>query len=312
MAISFFSLGVFMVSLTPVSGQAQFFIENQTEQTQSNVEARILNRLQEKVHVIDFDKINLSSQDGHVCKIAALANLDFYHATKLCLPNIPLRKNKNYFYDDQLNDKAMEADIDTSFRAISKEFGSLQGEILSRDMLVNIATKAGYSSAMLHPYSLEDFVLCVSNAMSKNHPLMACFSVNIHQDKNIPQGFPSKSFTDTEHACLILGINVGKNTLTIAHWGEIYPDVPIDLFYHSMNVLPKTRQPEVYIKTVESYRDDYNVKYQLIGGPTFSPSSLNSVEGTERHTSVPLPNSGFKNCLFHCKPDFNHPRWKSA
>lgn len=301
-----------MVSLTPVSGQTQFFTEYQTDRTQSNVEAKVPHSLQEKVNVIDFDKIDLPSQDGHVCKIAALANLDFYHATRLALPNIPLRKNKNYFYDDQLNDKAMKTDIHTSFRAISKEFGSLQGEILSRDMLISIATKAGYSSAMLHPYSLKDFVLCVSNAMSNNHPLIACFSVNIHQDKNIPQGFPSKIFNDTEHACLILGIDVGKNSLTIAHWGEIYHGIPIDLFYHSMNVLPRTRDAEVYIKTGESYRNDYNVKYQLIGGPTFSPSSLNSVEGTERQTSVPLPNSGFKNCLFYCKPDFNHPRWKSA
>jgi hypothetical protein len=261
-------------------------------------------------------------QNGHDCKVVALANLDNYYASALEIPNIPVHKNHQGFFVDERNRHTEAASPHVSLRQIAKKQGSLQGEVLESGILRGIAKEIGYASKKLEPQNLAQFKLHVTQQLSKGRPLIACFAVSRGNADGAPQGFPSLRYNDNEHACVISAIDTSKETLTINHWGNKFV-VPLRDFYHSMNLLPATRETETYGRTSqeplfngktrsEVYRNSTAVrlmgsymKYDLV-----SPNSVSEEQFESSRTSgSPKKKSGFKNRLYVMTPDKSNPRW---
>lgn len=259
-----------------------------------------------KIHLV---LPNVIHQHGHICKPTALANLDWYYANHLQVPNIPLRKNHNGFYESQLNEYAKYKAPFMSVRQIAKSHGSVQGEVLQFDALAEIAEDMGYVTNVLTPANIEEFTRHVAGQLSKGNPPLACFAVSKGGRGDAPAGFPSLIHPENEHACLIVGIDTNKNTLDIAHQGEVYSNVPIKDFYKSMNILPRTRKPESYKETINRYLHHHYRKYELVKPK--NNLAYNMRRGTRRTSYSPRGNSGFKNRLFVITPDESNARWSA-
>jgi len=179
-------------------------------------------------------------QQGQICKPTALANLDYYYSDLHKVPNIPLNKNSKGLFANQLNEHAANSVATNSIRKIAKQHGSLQGEVLQADLLEKIVQDMGYSAKSLTPTNLQEFTDHVANELQKNHPLLVCFSVVNridNKEQGLKLGHPNPYTSNggkTEHACLITGFNAQNNTVTIAHWGKTYSNIPIDHLYRSM------------------------------------------------------------------------------
>jgi len=250
-------------------------------------------------------------QDGHICKPTALANLDHYYSDLFKVPNIPLRKNSKGIYENQLNRYAGNSTATSSIREIAKRHYSVQGEVLQSDQLKKIAQDMGYSAKSLTPENLEEFTNHVAKGLQQNQPLLVCFAVSKGED-GVPMGLPKIFSSDggkAEHACLITGFNAQNNTVTIAHWGNTYSNIPIDFLYRSMNTLPDTKEQEIYKKrnsTPDEIMGGMPPKYDLAGKNEREDLPAAAL----RESITPEKNSGFKNRLFVITPDLSNERWK--
>ncbi|HEX7985585.1 MAG TPA: hypothetical protein VF616_18860 [Duganella sp.] len=264
-------------------------------------------------------------QNGHDCKLMALANLDNYYASALKIPNIPVHKNHQGFFVDERNEYGAKANPNVSVRQMAKKYGSLQGEILESRILGKVAQEMGYSSQVLAPKNLDEFKRHITKQLSKGRPMVACFAVSKGHAGDAPLGFPSNIYKDNEHACVISGIDTNGETITISHWGNKFV-VPTSAFYQSMNLLPQTREAETYKKTneiplftektrTEIHRNSTSVrlmgsylKYDLVhenNAPNPNPSDV-------RTSISPKRKSGFNNRLFVITPNAANPRWNAV
>lgn len=254
----------------------------------------------------------IANQYGHTCKPTALANLDHYFADLHKVQNIPLYKNSKGIYENQLNNYADNSAPATSIRKIAKQHGSVQGEVLQSDQLREIAQDMGYSTKSLSPANTEEFTHHVASELQKGHPLLVCFSVS-KGEENVPLGFPKIFSSDDgkkEHAGLITEFNARNNTVSIAHWGNTYQNIPIDFLYRSMNTLPDTRKQEIYKKTgssLDQIRARNKFKYDLVDKNEVKNSRSNTLQAS----ITPERNSGFKNRLFVITPDLSNKRWNT-
>jgi hypothetical protein len=96
--------------------------------------------------------------------------------------------------------------------------------------LVAIAKEMGYSSNVLHQDSVRDFRANIEYHLLRGIPVFACFATSKGEPGDPPLGFPCVMKPENEHACLIIGIDKRKDTLSIAHWGEVYFGVKINDF----------------------------------------------------------------------------------
>lgn len=269
-------------------------------------------RITETKAIISLPK--LISQNGHICKLTALANLDLLYATNRGIPNIPLRKNRSGYYASQINEYH-SGDAGTSIREKAKRFGSSQGEILQVDDLKTVAREMGYMAETLTPGDLDQCRAHIVEHLNKGAPLVTFFQVS-SGDENARRFWPrstdmSGSGERFEHAALIVGIDTRLDTVDLAHRGEVFPGIPLTDLHRSMDTLPAIRQPEVYERTnmarSEKERHSYK-KYEFVSDPEKGAmQDRHSVEG--RRTSITPVKEGFKNCLLLITPDKSHARW---
>lgn len=242
-------------------------------------------------------------QFGHTCKPTALANLDSYYAAQYGIPNIPMRKNKNNLYPVQINKYTQGAPL-LSVRQLAKQNDSAQGEVLQASDLVAIAKEMGYSSSVLHQSSVNEFREIVEYQILRGAPVFACFATSKGEPGDPPSGFPCVTKPENEHACLIVGIDKRKDTLIIAHWGEVYSGVKINDFYDSMNILPEVRGPEIYTKVNYDQEDRGTLKYNLVADEQATKLPPDSLVKSKTPSDY-----GFKSLLFVMTPDMSNERW---
>ena len=209
---------------------------------------------------------HLAQQNGHICKPTALANLDRYYAEKYAVATIPLRKNHR-------SRSGMPGDANNSVRRpvtvkeLSKQVGSVQGELLEAEKYQQLANNMGYSTQILSPKNPAALKKIVLDALAKEQPLVTCFAVNKETGK------PQSHYDDNEHACLITGCDPQSDTVDIAHWGQTFEAIPITDLFDSMNALPAEREQEIYVRrdglTADSrlkrptYKYDKNIVGQI-------------------------------------------------
>jgi hypothetical protein len=253
---------------------------------------------------------HLTPQHGHTCKPTTLAMLDWYHASRLKLPNIPMHKNRGGRHESQLNKFSAPAAPLQSVRQIAKAHGSLQGEVLESTAMVKIAKDMGYRAETKSPANVDEFGKFVVDQLSNGNPPLAFFAVSKGARADAPFGFPSLVHPEQEHACLIVGIDTRHRTIDIAHWGEVYRRVPIERFHRSMNILAKTRGPETYARTdPATLAQPGQLKYQLVKPGT---SQVTLDVDTLRTTGTPKDGTGFNNLVMSLVPDESNARWGSS
>lgn len=239
-------------------------------------------------------------QTGHICKPAALANLDTYYAERYAVPAIPLRKNhKSRGHRDATLFSKTRAGV--SVRELTKQHGSTQGEILEAEKFRAVAKDMGYEVDTLAPDNHASFKKIVIDQLTSGHPLVTCFAVDRETGK------PALQYSDNEHACLITGCDPVANTIDIAHWGHTFRAIPIADMFDSMNALPMEREQETYYRREESSTDSQ------LTSPTYKyaiePQRKGAGEEITRKSIVPRRGTGFNNTLFSIVPDPHSPRW---
>ncbi len=220
--------------------------------------------------------INLDSlqQVGSICKIAAIANVESYYSQCLYYPPMPLHARKLPLM---------------SIRKLAKQFGSVQGEILEFQRWQQLLDVLGFESEVerFNNDDIQRFIIVIQRALQHNHLPLIVFAV----DK--PTGHPDAYSADIEsheHAAVIIGYNVFKDELTIAHWGNIY-NVDLVSLFNANQALPTTRRPEYYKKNLAYNQSNkfYEHKYLVDEKPS------------ERNSIIPEPNTGFKGSLLIAK-----------
>ncbi|HET9645386.1 MAG TPA: hypothetical protein VFP68_18985, partial [Burkholderiaceae bacterium] len=177
--------------------------------------------------------------------------------------------------------------------------GSVQGEVLQADMLLQIAEDMGYRGQSYKPSDLDDFRSIVTKSIADGNPVATVFPVDRET------GRPSSHFDGrNEHAALIVGYNLERDTVDLAHWKRLYKKVPMKQLYDSMQTLPETREPEVYQRKGTSVSSSRTAKYSMV--------KSDAVDSDEEllFSKIPEPGSGFNNTLFLMTPDPEHERWQ--
>lgn len=255
---------------------------------------------------------SLVYQNGHICKLAALANLDLLYATERGIANIPLRKNRSGYYTSQVNHHHSGV-ANTSIRETAKKYDSRQGEILQVSDLQSVAHEMGYQVTTLRPLTIDECRTTIAQHIEHGTPLLTFFQVS-KREGPARHGWPRSGGTETtEHAALVVGIDTGEDTVDLAHWGQVFPRIPLSDLFGSMDALADVRKPEVYERTAlvrdERARNTYK-KYDIANEP---PSDIQAgvAAGTIRPSVVPTK-EGFRNMLLVVEPDESHQRWKSG
>lgn len=253
---------------------------------------------------------SLVYQNGHICKLAALANLDLLYATESGIANIPLRKNRSGYYTSQINHHHSGV-ANTSIRETAKKYDSRQGEILQVSDLQSVAREMGYEVTTLRPLTVDECRTAISKHIEHGMPLLTFFQVS-KRDGPARHGWPRSGGSEMiEHAALVVGIDTGEDTVDLAHWGQVFPRIPLSDLFASMDALADVRKPEVYERTAlvrdQRARNTYK-KYDIVNVP---PSDIPAAvaAGTARPSVVPTK-EGFRNMLLVVKPDKSHQRWK--
>lgn len=105
------------------------------------------------------DRIQL----GHICKIEALSLINNFYYPDDSELHVPLFK---------MGKKTK------SIREISKKMGSLQGEVLDREAIFNIAKESNLNPELQVFKSYVEFRYKLVNAIQKNKPSIICYSVS--------------------------------------------------------------------------------------------------------------------------------------
>lgn len=253
---------------------------------------------------------HLLEQYGETCKPTALAMLDAYHAARHRIANVPLRKNGNLLYEEQLNRYARAQGLvpQVSVRQIAKSHGSLQGEVLRFDAMERMATDMGYTARTESPANVGEFTRLVAAQLAGGCPLIAYFGVSQGRQGDRPRGYPSALPSASEHACLIVGIDTKKDTMDVAHWGRVHAGIPIPWFYAAMNALAETRKPESYAKALDPEATGSIRKYVYV--PEGSSDGVHP--GSRRTAPVPPEGTGFRNRVLTLAPNEASARWPAA
>jgi hypothetical protein len=196
--------------------------------------------LQKNSVMLPFSSDDIAQQHGCTCKLTAIASLDRFFAHKNQYPAIPVFKNSKGVYGPERSA--------ISLRLLSKQIGSLQGELLEINQLTTLLNQSlGYKSEIVELGREEDFRARVIRELKQGQPCIAFFSVDDGTEKTHGQPIVSDK-ESIEHACLITGYDGIKDTLRITHWGKHF-EVPLKLFYQSNLALFDTRHQEHYRST---------------------------------------------------------------
>lgn len=241
----------------------------------------------------------LFNQNGGICKPTALANLDLFFSRIHGIDNIPLRKDRSGAYRYQERGLS-SGNADESVREIAKSHRSRQGEVLEAKRLVRTARDMAYKVKVIEPGNLDHFRQLVLANLSARQPLLTFFAVD-------GDGMPTRDYNDyNEHACLVVGVSQSRDTLTVAHYAQLFHDVPMATMFASMNSLPSTRGREIWLldpSSAERSSSAYK-KYYLT-------SENSSYPGSHIRKSIePREGSGFKNKVFIVRPDLSKSRWQ--
>lgn len=242
----------------------------------------------------------IAQQSGHICKPTALANLDAYYAYQYGIPAMPLRKNHKQRYSPETSFVATAA-RPISICELSKQHGSIQGEMLEAEKYQQLAKNMGYAVEIMTPEDPAAFKQMVLNHLAKGQPLVTCFAVDRES------GRPESNYSDNEHACVITGCDPVANTIDIAHWGQTFRAIRIEDMFDSMNSLPSEREQEIYYRCEDfsgaPHLEAANLKYDK------EDRRLKGGEAGKKESIIPAPASGFKNKVFSIVPNSNLPRW---
>jgi hypothetical protein len=225
-----------------------------------------------------MQRLNLKIVDqiGHTCKVTALSSLDLYLATKHHFEALPFFKN------------SLPAGFPiVSMRQVAKKFGSVQGELLEIKQVQNILNDIGYEAEIINfQDNIKLFRHTVAEQISKGHPLMVSFAVDINNDTDLPvKTYSCRSNGESnEHGALITGYDPNTENVEMIYWGNKYV-VPLQDLFDSISCLPEEREPEHYQKNQDPKS---RRKYLFVD----KPSAENDF--TFKKSINPEKGSGFK------------------
>lgn len=270
---------------------------------------------------LEFYEHELVDQAGHICKPAALANLDIFYAARHAIRNIPLRKNGCGRYVFEYRNRALiENPISqaVSIRQIAKSHRSLQGEVLCRQTLRDIGHDLGYASREVHPKDVGEFVQTVISALRQATPLLICYAMGTDRR-------PSLLYRDdpsNEHAGLIVGYHPAQHSVTLASSGRLYHDISVHLLWRASRALPAHRHAEHYLQpsglsAYSSSQPKYAIPFFGWGNGGIPSARLSHLiqDGRIRIHKTPVspsPDSGYRGVLLMFTPALEHPRWCAA
>ncbi|PWU06696.1 MAG: hypothetical protein C5B47_07200 [Verrucomicrobia bacterium] len=249
------------------------------------------------------EKLHPPRRGAH-CKISALALFDAYHTEATNIRNVPLL--------------ALKRDV-ISIRRISKKHHSVQGEVLQRQDLCNIAKDIGYDAEVIQCKDITQFGNTIYECLKKNNPPLVVFPVDSDGGPRIAKE-PSEL---CEHGALITGFNPQTLEVTLAHWGKTFGKIPLWKLYASMQSLLPRRLQEIYLlkykndKTralhnpiptkYEGYK--YPDIFDMVGRMGTVYQSDDYRDENLRESMIPKKGTGFKNCLFVFTPNPESERW---
>ncbi|OJA91062.1 hypothetical protein BGV48_24470 [Burkholderia ubonensis] len=248
-----------------------------------------------------LEENRLFPQNGHICKPTALANLDLFYAEQHGVENIPLRKDRSEAYNFQAKG-LLSGNPGRSVREMAKVTGSVQGEVLRADQLVQLGQDMGYLVDVAELSNLAGLRQVVFSELTNHRPVLTCFAVDRWT------GLPQDKYDENEHACLIVGFDAKADTVDIAHWGEVFRGIKLQDLHASMAALPETRDREIYqLSGNASPRTDHLYhKYDLVPGMHMPHIAQ------YRASPIPPVATGFKNKTFLLRPNLQHQRWSGG
>ncbi len=251
-----------------------------------------------KTILLNIDEKLFPPPRGGHCKISALAHLDAIKSKEHGIINVPLLSLQSG---------------ERSVRKIAKEHNSVQGEVLQKQDLCEIAKEIGYGTQILSCPDVENFRDTIYQCLKENNPPLVVFPVASNGKPRTESNPPEWC----EHGALIVGLDPKTSEVTLAHWNETYGKIPLDRLYKSMQNLKPTRSQESYL-TIWKQNGKRNIRNPIppnYGGGYKYPDVTSAKEGYKHENLLqsitPANNTGFKNCLFSFVPDLSHPRWKN-
>jgi len=261
--------------------------------------------------------VGIVLQNGPICKLAALANLDFYYATAYCIPNIPLRKNRSGFYLSQLNPYHKTASASSLLEMAKRRGWTMVGEVMRIDYLESAAREIGYEVKTLAPGSLDEFRSQIVEHIGKGIPLMSFFPINSEDDEGVRPNWPclikDENTSAREHAALIVGIDMEMDTISLAESSLVSVGIPIADFYRAMGLLPSEKAVEIFepSKQVRFWDDRNRLNYKKY--EQLMPARIKRMTPEERAARRVTPEqpkgSGFRYKVLAMTPDLSHKRW---
>lgn len=237
-------------------------------------------------------KINIIPvpQTGHICKPTALAAIEKYYAEKLKFDAIPLNKRNNPLH--------LHKKHPISIRELAKMHGSIQGELLKVQQIVDILDQIGYSSHIINfQDNFDRFKTTVTENIAAGNLIFACFIVDRGVSDARFAGRPTTRFTDpitrNEHAAVIHGYDSENDTIYITQSGKEWTCTFLE-FYNSSMALLDTRQPEYY-ENIKNSPSSQRYKYDLFKEQ--SDQALEDKDHQIKKSITPEENSGFRGKL---------------
>ena len=214
-------------------------------------------------------------QVGQVCKLTAIAAVEGYYA-----------KQKNY-EPMPLNARGTGK---VSIRRLSKNAGSVQGEILEWERWRNTLEKLGFETeSVVFNHDIHRFLDAILAALHHNHLPLIAFAVDIETGQPTPEPLePSKQ----EHAAVITGYNAEKDELTLVHWGMTHHVDLVTLFNSNLSLL-STREQEFYKRNPHYCPEKKDAIAKYLPAQTAASDDRQSV--------IPAPDTGFKGKLLIVK-----------
>lgn len=184
------------------------------------------------------------AQKGSTCKLAALAMAHEYYAQQQKVDFLPLNKKlRTPGGKILIRKKRMAQDGKSSFRELSKAFGSVQGEITSPTIMEKIASAAGLNCEKTVKETFSEYKNAIISYLKAGIPVVIFLQVNginfSPDNPNLEQW--------AEHGVLVTGFNARKRTFEIVSHGKIH-EWPMAKIWRATSLIHTKRQPEIYAR----------------------------------------------------------------
>ncbi len=109
----------------------------------------------------------------------------------------------------------------TSLRAQAKSLGSMVGEVYDPRILTTLAKKNGFSHSGFYLPEATEYIRTIQNSLHHGIPVGVFFDIDLERQGT----YPVNKASQNEHACVIIGYFVDKNSqllhFVVINWGTI-------------------------------------------------------------------------------------------